>query len=101
MSNDRIAAFLNAAGDDELGLSTGSVYGFCKKLAENAESSIPNLEGELLNHDVALTDAITATVNGEQNYVRNFSIKKAVVYCAMKSKAIDALKKIDFLKKFS
>lgn len=65
MSNDRIAAFLNAAGNDELGLSTGSVYGFCKKLAENAESSIPNLEGELLNHDVALTDAITATVNGE------------------------------------
>lgn len=28
MSNDRIAAFLNAAGDGELGLSEGSVYAF-------------------------------------------------------------------------
>lgn len=101
MSNDRIAAFLNAAGNDELGLSAGSVYGFCKKLAENAENSIQNLEEELLNQEVVLTDATTVTVNGEQNYIRNFSIEKAVVYRAMKSKAIDALKKIDFLEKFS
>lgn len=101
MSNDRIAAFLNAAGNDELGLSAGSVYGFCKKLARNAENSIQNLEEELLNHEVVLTDATTVTVNGEQNYIRNFSIEKAVVYRAMKSKASDALKKIDFLEKFS
>ena len=101
MSNDRIAAFLNAAGNEELGISAGSVYGFCKKLAGNAEKSILNLEGELLNREVVLTDATTVTVNGEQNYVRNFSTEKAVVYHAMKSKTIDALKKIDFLKKFS
>ena len=101
MSNDRIAAFLNAAGNGELGLSAGSVYGFCRKLASNAESSIQNLEAELLNQEVVLTDATTVTVNGEQNYIRNFSIGKTVIYRAMKSKAIDALKKIDFLKKFS
>ena len=93
MSNDRIADFFNAAGNDELGLSAGSVYGFCRKLAGNAGESILNLEEGLLNHEVVLTDATTATVNGEQNYVRNFSIEKAVVYRAMKSKAIDALKK--------
>ena len=93
MSDDRIADFLNAAGNDELGLSAGGVYGFCRKLAGNAEESILNLEEELLNHEAVLTDATTVTVNGEQNYVRNFSIEKAVVYRAMKSKAIDALKK--------
>ena len=101
MSNDRIAAFLNAAGNGELGLSAGSVYGFCRKFASNAEGSIQNLETELLNQEVVLTDATTVTVNGEQNYVRNFSIGKTVIYRAMKSKAIDALKKIDFLKKLS
>lgn len=69
MSNDRIADFLNAAGNDELGLSAGSVYGFCRKLAGNAEESILNLEEELLNHEVVLTDATTVTVNGEQNYI--------------------------------
>ena len=85
---EAIAAFLNAAGNDELGLSAGSVYGFCRKLAGNAESSMQNLEGELLNQGVVLTDATTVTVNGEQNYIRNFSIGKTVIYRAMKSKAI-------------
>lgn len=44
MSNDRIVAFLNAAGSDELGLSAGIVYGFCKKLAQNVQHSIQPLE---------------------------------------------------------
>lgn len=100
MSNDRIAAFLNAASNDELNLSEGSVYAFCKKFAENAKESIGHLEEELLNQAVVGTDATTVTVNGEQNYVRNFSIEKAVVYCAMKSKALDALGKLRFLQKF-
>lgn len=52
MSNDRITAFLNAAGNDELGLSEGSVYGFCKKLANAAGTSIRQLEDELLNQKV-------------------------------------------------
>lgn len=99
MSNDRIAAFLNAAGNGELGLSAGSVYGFCRKFASNAECSIQDLETELLNQEVVLTDATTVTVSGKQNYVRNFSIGKMVIYHAMKSKAIDALKKIDFIRK--
>ena len=44
MSNDRIASFLNAAGKEELGLSEGSVYGFCKKLGKISAESIGNLE---------------------------------------------------------
>ena len=75
MSNDRIAAFLNAAGKEELGLSEGSVYGFCKKLGKISAASIRNLETELLNQSVVATDATPVTVNGKQNYIRNFSIK--------------------------
>ncbi len=44
MSNDRIAAFLNAAGNGELDLSEGSVYGFCRKFAGASEESIRRLE---------------------------------------------------------
>lgn len=101
MSNDRIAAFLNAAGNGELGLSEGSIYAFCKKFAVNAQTSIQHLEEELLNREVVATDATTVTVNGEQDYVRNFSIEETVIYRAMKSKAIDALEKIRFLEKFT
>lgn len=101
MSNDRIAAFLNAAGNDELGLSEGSVYLFCKKFAGDAEESVCQLEEELLNQKVVLTDATVVTVNGEQNYIRNFSIEEAVIYRAMKSKTIDALGRLRFLEKFA
>ena len=101
MSNDRIAAFLNAASRDELALSDGSVYAFCKKFNEIAKPSIQQLENELLNQSVVATDATTITVNGKQNYIRNFSIDKTVIYHAMKNKTIAALEKIGFLKKYT
>lgn len=101
MSNDRIASFLNAAGNGELKLSEGSVYGFCRKFAKFSEKSIGNLEKELLNRSVVATDATTVTVNGEQNYIRNLSNKDIVVYHAMSSKSIEALKKLDFLKQYA
>lgn len=101
MSNDRIAAFLNAAGNGELELSERTVYGFCKRFAEVSETSIQNLENEMLNQKVVATDATTVTVNGEQNYIRNFSIKDSVVYHAMNSKSIVALKGLDFLKQYT
>ena len=101
MSNDRIASFLNAASGGGLGLSEGSVYGFCRKFAENAEKSIGKLEEDLLNQTVVSTDATVVTVNGEQNYIRNFSIAKTVLYRAMKEKTIEAMKKIRFYEKYT
>lgn len=101
MSNDRIASFLNGAGNGELGLSEGSVYGFCKKFAQVSGTSIQGLEQRLLDQEVVATDATPVTVNGEQNYIRNFSIKDTVVYHAMKSKSIEALKNLDFLEQYA
>lgn len=97
MANDRIAAFLNSIGGDALGLSEGSVYGFCKKFSQNSEESILHLENSLLNQSVVATDATSITVNGKQNYIRNFSTEETVVYRAVNSKSIKALKKIRFL----
>ena len=101
MSNDRIASFLNSAGNGELDLSEGSIYAFCRKLAQASETSISNLETEMLNHKIVATDATTVTVNGKQNYIRNFSISNSVVYHAMDSKSIKALQEIDFLKHYT
>lgn len=101
MSNDRIASFLNAAGNGELGLSEGSVYGFCRKFAGASQESIRHLEDGLLTQDVVATDATTVTVNGEQNYIRNFSAGDTVVYHAMNSKSIETLKGLDFLKRYA
>lgn len=101
MANDRIAAFLNAASGSVLELSDGSIYGFCKKFAQNSAESILNLENNLSNQSVVATDATTVTVNEKQNYIRNFSSEETVVYHAMNSKSIDSLKEIDFLANYS
>ena len=101
MSNDRIASFLNAAGNGELDLSEGSVYGFCRKFAGASEASRRHLEEMLLTQDVVATDATTVTVNGKQNYIRNFSAEDTVVYHAMDSKSIKALKGLDFLNRYA
>jgi transposase len=101
MANDRIAAFLNAASSNELGLSDGSVYGFCKKFERLAQTSIEQIEAELLNQVVVATDATNVTVNGNQNYIRNFSIEQSVIYKAMKSKTIAELRNLSFLTKYS
>ena len=58
MSNDRIADFLNTAG--------------------NAKRSIEHLEEELLNQRIAATDAAVITNNGVQCYIRIFSITGTV-----------------------
>ena len=65
MSNDRIASSLNAAGNGELDLSEGGIYGFCRKFAGASEASRRHLEEMLLTQDVVATDATTVTVNGE------------------------------------
>ena len=101
MANDRIAAFLNAAGGNVLGLSEGSVYHFCKAFSKKAKESVAHLEEELLNQRVVMTDATVVTVNGKQSYIRNFSMEKAVVYRAMKDKTLKSMKKLRFLAKFT
>lgn len=101
MSNDRIASFLNAAGDGQLGLSEGSVYGFCRRFAGLSEKSILDLEENLLIEEVVATDGTPVTVNGKQNYIRNFSTEDTVVYHAMDGKSIKKLKELDFLKRYA
>ena len=101
MSNDRIADFLNAASKNGLSISAGTVYECCKKFSKLSEPSIGHLEAELLNSGQVATDATTVTVDGKQNYIRNFSIDTTVTYHAMKSKSISALKKLDFLGHFT
>ena len=101
MSNDRIAAFLNAVSGGGLRLSEGSVYRFCSSFSRKSEGSITHLEEELLNQPVVSTDATAITVNGRQGYIRNFSGAGSVLYRAMKDKTLDAMHKIRFLELFA
>ena len=51
--------------------------------------------------DVISTDATIVSINRKQNFIRNFSIEKTVVYQAMKTKAIEAMRKLPILASFT
>ena len=95
MSNDRIAAFLNAASAERLKLSAGSIYGFCRRLSEASVESISHLENHMLDQKVAATDGTTVRINGRQANIRNFSVKDTVIYKAMKGTTLRELGEID------
>ena len=101
MSNERISHFLNALSGNELSLSAGSIYHFCRTFQEKSRQSLQQIETELLNETTICTDATVVTVNGTQAYIRNSSSPTAVLYHAMEQKSIEALNKIPFLNKFA
>ena len=100
MSNDRIAGFLNEASGVDLGLSEGSVYGFCAQFAWKAEGTIALVVQEQAKQSVLCTDATSMTTNGKRSYIRCISSATAAIFYAMESKAIAALEKIDLLTGF-
>lgn len=101
VANDRICTFINSISGDRLALSTGSVYGFCRKFAESCASVFPVIEQGLLNSHEICTDATTVKTDGKQTYIRNFSTEAYVLYNSCESKDLETLGSFKILKEFS
>lgn len=86
VANDRICTFINSLSGDKLHLSTGSVYGFCRKFAQSCSTARPAIIQELLNADVICTDATPVKTDGKQTHIRNFSTESCVLYCSSERK---------------
>ena len=50
----------------------------------------------MLNQEVVSTDATVVTLNGEQSFIRNFSIRDTVLYEGMEEKSLKALERLSF-----
>ncbi|MGL5456518.1 MAG: IS66 family transposase, partial [Enterobacterales bacterium] len=101
VANDRICTFINSLSGDRLSLSTGSVYGFCRKFAEFCSCESAIIEQELLNSYEICTDATTVKTDGKQTYIRNFSTERNVLYSSSESKSLEALGGFKVLKGFA
>lgn len=101
VANDRICEFINSISGDVLGLSEGSVYGFCQRFGEACSSLCQEIEKNLLNSHEICTDATTMKTDGRQSYVRNFSTETDVLYIGSEKKNLDTLKGMGILKKFA
>ena len=101
VANDRICAFINSISGDILHVSTGSIYGFCKKFASSCASFCHDITQNLLNSREICTDATVISTDGKQTYIRNFSTGTDVLYCGSDKKDLDTLKGMSILKSFT
>lgn len=101
VANDRICTLINSISGDSLGLSTGSVYEFCRKFSEACASQKALLEEELLNAREICTDATVIRTNGKQSFIRNFSTETSVVYYSSKKKDLETLEQFRILREYT
>lgn len=101
VANDRICEFINSISGDSLGLSEGSVYGFCQRFGESCAQICTGVEENLLNSHEVCTDATTVKTDGKQTYIRNFSTSQNVLYIGSEKKDLGTLGEMGILKKFT
>lgn len=101
MSNDRIAAFLNQASLNNLSVSEGSIYRFCKEFSKSATAALEGIKNQLFIESILHTDGTNISVNGKQQYIRNFSTEALVYYVGMEKKTIAAMKEIPLLASYN
>ncbi len=101
VANGRICTFINSLSGDTLGISTGSIYNFCRGFAESCAGLRPVIEDAILNSREVCTDATVVTTNGVQTYIRNFSTKDYVPYCSCVKKDLKTLGGIKVLKEYA
>lgn len=100
VSLNRIAEFLREITEQNIPITTGTVYRFCRDFSEKAKTEIEKIKTGLTNSEVLYTDATVMSNNGKQVYIRNISCDRYVLYRTMAQKSIDELKKVPVLKEY-
>ena len=101
VANDRICMFINSLSGDGMHISTGSVYGLCKKFSEACSRVCTTIEQGLLNAPVICTDATPVRTDGRMTYIRNFSTERYALYCSSEKKDLASLGEFQILKSFT
>ena len=101
VSFNRICDFLNSMSSDQLNLSIGSVYNFVYDGATSIKQSLVNIADDLSSSKIMYTDSTNVTVNGIQEYIRNQSTDRSVLYVSLGKKNLTVLKQVKPLNGFT
>ena len=97
----RIVELISAITGDAIKLSQGTVFNWLERFHTRSIPELKKIENHLLNQEQVSTDGTNVTVNGQQTYIRNFSVRDWALYVPMKRKNLDCLGQIPFLRKFT
>ena len=97
----RTCELISALSNERITLSPGSLCQYAQVLADASSDFIEEIQTNLLNAEILCTDSTAITVQGAQEYIRNFSTSEDVLYCPMKTKNIDEMKETSILSKYA
>ena len=97
ISLNRIREQIASLSGQATTISEGSIFHFLKQFADLDDSSIKQIEMELLKEKVLCTDATYTSPDGVRSYIRNITSDHAVRYYPMDSKTIETHRLIDIL----
>lgn len=97
ISLSRIRKLISSLSGQAITISEGSIFHFLEQFAALGDSSIKQIELELLKEKVLCTDATYTSTDGIRTYIRNVTSDHAVRYYPMDSKTIEACRLIDIL----
>ena len=100
ISYDRLSDFFSVITNNVINISNGTLVNFLYEFSSKSESTINNLENNILNGKITFTDETTAKFNKKNMYVRNYSNKQNVVYKAHKHKGHNPIKEDNILPRF-
>ena len=97
VSLNRIRELITSLSGQAITISEGSIFHFLKQFAALGDSSIKQIELELLKEKVLCTDATYTSTDGVRSYIRNLTSDHAVRYYPMDNKTIEAYRLVDIL----
>lgn len=92
VSLDRTCNFLNNITKNQLSLSIGSVSNFITSFIAKAQPSLEHIKQDLLKSPIIYTDGTNVSVNGLQQYIRNQSTERSVLYNSLTKKNLAELR---------
>lgn len=97
-SLERIQKLIYSLSGQAIEISQGSIFHFLKQFAAMGEQSLKQIDLELLREQALCTDATYTSTDGQRSYIRNFTSDRAVRFCPMDSKTIEAHEELKLLR---
>lgn len=98
---NKVADFINNVTRGKLNLPTSSVVNFVKLLNTNVQTTLKNIETDLLNSKQMGTDATTSRTNGTTYSVRNYSTRFSTLLKATLGKGRKYIEETGILPKYT
>jgi len=83
---DRLSDFFSVITNKVINISNGTLVNFLYEFSSKSESTLNNLENNILNSKINYIDETTAKINKKNLYVKNYSNEEIVIYKVHKNK---------------